>query len=248
MSKQPKQSQETKSNEPDKMTESSNTSPDGGEVSKRANFRIKVCGMTLPEQVNALDEMGVDFAGFIFYPRSPRYMRNKITPEKMKKIKGRIAKVGVFVNLPYDELMKTVEDYRLDMVQLHGDETPRFCEQVANYVSVIKAFRMSDNDPVEWFIRPYHEGSDMYMFDTLGAGYGGTGKKFDWNVLKNTNISKLFFLSGGIEPGDEEKLKAFAQEPAAKKLFAVDINSKFELRAGVKDIERVRKFVKILKG
>ncbi|HKB45972.1 MAG TPA: phosphoribosylanthranilate isomerase, partial [Chitinophagaceae bacterium] len=181
MSKQPKQSQETKSNEPDKMTESSNTSPDGGEVSKRANFRIKVCGMTLPEQVNALDEMGVDFAGFIFYPKSPRYMRNKITAEKMKKIKGRIAKVGVFVNLPYDELMKTVEDYRLDMVQLHGDETPRFCEQVANYVSVIKAFRMSDNDPVEWFIRPYHEGSDMYMFDTLGAGYGGTGKKFDWN-------------------------------------------------------------------
>ena len=175
-------------------------------------------------------------------------MRNKITPDKMKKIKGRIAKVGVFVNLPYDELMKTVEDYRLDMVQLHGDETPRFCEQVANYVSVIKAFRMSDNDPVEWYIRPYHEGSDMYMFDTLGSGYGGTGKKFDWNVLKNTNINKLFFLSGGIEPGDEEKLKAFAQEPAAKKLFAVDINSKFEVSAGVKDMERVKKFVQTLKG
>ena len=246
MSKQPEQSQETKSNENNKVTESSSSSSTN-EVSKRANFRIKVCGMTLPEQVNALDEMGVDFAGFIFYPKSPRYMRNKITPEKMKKIKGRIAKVGVFVNLPYDELMKTVEDYRLDMVQLHGDETPRFCEQVANYVSVIKAFRMSDNDPVEWFIRPYHEGSDMYMFDTLGSGYGGTGKKFDWNVLENTNINKLFFLSGGIEPGDEEKLKAFAQEPAAKKLFAVDINSKFEVSAGVKDMERVRKFVQTLK-
>jgi phosphoribosylanthranilate isomerase len=220
----------------------------GPPIGERGGLRIKVCGMTLPEQVNALDEMGVDFAGFIFYPRSPRYMRNKITPEKMKKIKGRIAKVGVFVNLPYDELMKTVEDYRLDMVQLHGDETPRFCEQVANYVSVIKAFRMSDNDPVEWFIRPYHEGSDMYMFDTLGAGYGGTGKKFDWNVLKNTNINKLFFLSGGIEPGDEEKIKIFTQEPAAKKLFAVDINSKFEVSAGVKDIEKVRRFVQGLKG
>ena len=246
MSKQPKQSQETKNNENNKVTESSSSSSTN-EVSKRANFRIKVCGMTLPEQVNALDEMGVDFAGFIFYPKSPRYMRNKLTPEKMKKIKGRIAKVGVFVNLPYDELMKTVEDYRLDMVQLHGDETPRFCEQVANYVSVIKAFRMSDNDPVEWFIRPYHEGSDMYMFDTLGSGYGGTGKKFDWNVLENTNINKLFFLSGGIEPGDEEKLKAFAQGPAAKNLFAVDINSKFEVSAGVKDMERVRKFVQTLK-
>jgi phosphoribosylanthranilate isomerase len=243
MSKQPKQSQET-SDENNNLSDSSVSPPAGGDGGgDRKPLRIKVCGMTLPEQVNALDEMGVDFAGFIFYPKSPRYMRNKITPEKMKKIKGRIAKVGVFVNLPYDELMKTVEDYRLDMVQLHGDETPRFCEQVANYVSVIKAFRLTDNDPVEWIIRPYHDGSDMYMFDTLGAGYGGTGKKFDWGVLKSTNISKLFFLSGGIEPGDEERLKAFAQEPAAKKLFAIDMNSKFEVSAGVKDIERVRKFV-----
>jgi phosphoribosylanthranilate isomerase len=106
-------------------------------------LRIKVCGMTLPEQVHALDEMGVDFAGFIFYPKSPRYVGHKISAEKMKKIKGRIAKVGVFVNMPYDELMQTVETYRLDMVQLHGDETARFCEQVGNYVTVIKAFRVS---------------------------------------------------------------------------------------------------------
>jgi phosphoribosylanthranilate isomerase len=211
-------------------------------------LRIKVCGMTLPEQVNALDEMGVDFAGFIFYPKSPRYMGAKISPEKMKKIKGSIAKVGVFVNLSYEELMKTVEDYRLDMVQLHGDENPRYCEQVANYVTVIKAFRMSDNDAIDWMIRPFYEGSDMYMFDTLGAGYGGTGKKFDWNLMKAANLDKLFFLSGGIEPGDEEKLKDFAKEDTVKKLFAIDINTKFELSAGVKDIERVKKFVMALKA
>jgi phosphoribosylanthranilate isomerase len=211
-------------------------------------FRIKVCGMTLPEQVNALDDMGVDFAGFIFYPKSPRYVGHKISPEKMKKIKGRIAKVGVFVNMPYEELMKTVETYRLDMVQLHGDETPRFCEQVANYVTVIKAFRVSENDPIDWMVRPYYEGSDMFMFDTLGAGYGGTGKKFDWQLLKERPVDKMFFLSGGIEPGDEEKLKAFAQEPAAKKLFAIDMNSKFEVSAGVKDIERVRKFITALRS
>jgi len=204
--------------------------------------------MTLPEQVNALDEMGVDLAGFIFYPKSPRYVANKISAEKMKKIGGRIAKVGVFVNMPYDDLMKTVENYRLDMVQLHGDETPFFCEKVANYVSVTKVFRMSDNDPIEWIIRPYHEHSDMFMFDTLGAGYGGTGKKFDWNVLKGVNVDKLFFLSGGIEPGDEEKLKEFAGEPAAKKLFAIDINSKFEISAGVKNMEKVKTMVKAIKG
>ena len=214
----------------------------------KADFRIKVCGMTLPEQVKALDEMGVDFAGFIFYHKSPRYMANKISPEKMRQIKGHIAKVGVFVNMPYDELMKTVEDYRLDMVQLHGDETPFFCEKVANYVTVIKAFRLSDNDPLEWITRPYHEGADMYMFDTMGAGYGGTGKKFNWNVLKDADIKKLFVLSGGIEPGDEENLKLFSQEVVAKKMFSIDINSRFEISAGVKDIEKVKRFVKNLKG
>jgi phosphoribosylanthranilate isomerase len=211
-------------------------------------MRIKVCGMTLPEQVTALDEMGVDFAGFIFYPKSPRFIGNKISPEKMKQIRGHIAKVGVFVNMPYDELMKTVEDYRLDMVQLHGDESPHYCEKVSNYVTIVKAFRLTDNDPIDWIVRPYHEGSDMYMFDTLGAGYGGTGRKFDWNVLKKASIEKLFFLSGGIEPGDEERLKEFMKEPVSKKLFSIDINSRFEIGAGVKDMEKVKLFVKTLKS
>jgi phosphoribosylanthranilate isomerase len=210
-------------------------------------MRIKVCGMTLPEQVNALDEMGVDFAGFIFYQKSPRYMVNKISPEKMKKIKGHIAKVGVFVNEPYEEMMRTVEEYRLDMVQLHGDETPFFCEKVANYVTVIKAFRLSDNDPIDWIVRPFHDSTDMYMFDTMGAGYGGTGKKFDWNVLKDASINKLFFLSGGIEPGDEENIKKFMEEPVAQKLFSIDINSKFEIAPGVKDMKKVRSLVDKLK-
>jgi phosphoribosylanthranilate isomerase len=208
--------------------------------------RIKVCGMTLPGQVNALDEMGVDLAGFIFYPGSPRYVGNKITAEAMRKIGGGIAKVGVFVNMPYEELMRTVETYRLDMVQLHGDEIPRYCEQVANYITVVKAFRMSDNDPIDWIVRPFHEAADMFMFDTLGAGYGGTGKKFDWNVLKTASINNLFFLSGGIQPGDEEELKLFAKEEAGRKLFAIDINGKFEVSAGVKDMERVKKFVEAL--
>lgn len=211
-------------------------------------MKIKVCGMTLPEQVNALDEMGVDLAGFIFYEKSPRFVKKKISPGVMKKTGGRIAKVGVFVNMGFDDLMKTVEEYRLDMVQLHGDESERFCEKVANYVSVIKAFRLSDNDPIEWMLRPYEEGCDMYMFDTLGAGYGGTGKKFDWTVLKGINIDKLFLLSGGIEPGDEEKIKTFAAQPEAGKLFAVDINSKFEVGAGVKNMEKVKEFAKKIKG
>jgi len=211
-------------------------------------MRVKVCGVTMPTQLEALDEMGVDLAGFIFYPKSPRYMVEKIPADYLRKFRAKIAKVGVFVNMPYEELMRTVEDYRLDMVQLHGDEIPRYCEQVANYITVIKAFRLSDNDPIDWMAKPYEEACDMYMFDTLGAGYGGTGKKFDWNVLKNSTIDKLFFLSGGIEPSDEKRLNLFVKEEIAKKIFAVDINSKFETSPGVKDLEKVREFVEKVKG
>jgi phosphoribosylanthranilate isomerase len=205
-------------------------------------MKIKVCGNTLPEQVNALDEMGVTFAGFIFYPKSPRYMEQKINADKMRQIKGRIVKVGVFVNPTYDELKRTVDEYRLDMVQLHGDETPKFCEKIADYISVIKAFRLSENDSLEWMTTPYLEVCDFFMFDTLGVGYGGTGKKFDWTLLEKSPPRKAYFLSGGIEPGDEEQLLKFAKTTAGEKLFAVDINSKFEVGPGVKDIKKLGKF------
>lgn len=205
-------------------------------------MKIKVCGNSLPEQVNALDELGVTFAGFIFYPKSPRYMAQKINAEKMKQIKGKIVKVGVFVNPTYEDLKRTVDEYRLDMVQLHGDETPKFCEKIADYISVIKAFRVSENDSLEWMTTPYLDICDFFMFDTLGAGYGGTGKKFDWSVLENAPPRKAYFLSGGIEPGDEDQLLKFSKTAAGEKLFAIDINSKFEISPGVKDIKKVGKF------
>lgn len=196
--------------------------------------------MTEIEQVKQLDAMGVDFAGFIFYPKSPRYVGKRLTGEQVKRARLRLGKVGVFVNASYDDVMRHVDDYGLDMVQLHGDETPRFCEQLANYISVVKVFRLSDNDPVDWLIRPYQDSCDMFLFDTEGAGYGGTGKKFNWDTLKPAEIEKLFFLSGGIEPGDTEKLGSFAREPVARKLFSIDINSKFEVSPGVKDLKKIK--------
>jgi len=174
--------------------------------------------------------MGVDLAGFIFYPKSPRYVVNKISVDYLRRFRGRIAKVGVFVNMPYEELMRTVEDYRLDMVQLHGDEIPRYCEQVGNYITVVKAFRLSENDPVEWMAKPYEDTCDMFMFDTETINFGGSGKKFNWQILKEVKIDKPFFLAGGISPEDADELKTFAQQPVAKDLFAIDINSKFEIR------------------
>ncbi|MHA4809839.1 phosphoribosylanthranilate isomerase [Flavitalea flava] len=210
-------------------------------------MRVKVCGMTELDQVKQLDAMGVDFAGFIFYPKSPRYVVRHLSGEQLKKAKIRLGKVGVFVNATYEEVMKQVDNYGLDMVQLHGDETPRFCEQLANYISVIKVFRLGEDDPIEWIIRPYQDSCDMFLFDTEGAGYGGTGKKFNWNVLKQSRIDKLFFLSGGIEPADVDKLKEFAKDPVARKMFSIDINSKFETSAGVKDLKKIRAMIDGLK-
>jgi phosphoribosylanthranilate isomerase len=205
-------------------------------------MRIKVCGMTQPDQLDQLAEANVNFAGFIFYPKSPRFALRQMTTSQIKK-ENRLNKVGVFVNTGVEEVLQMVDECRLHMVQLHGDETPKYCERMADYVSVIKAFRLSENDNIEWMIRPYMEACDMFMFDTMGSGYGGTGKKFDWNLLKETEIAKPFFLSGGIEPGDEEELRKFSTEPVAKSLFAVDINSRFEVSPGLKDMEKVSKFV-----
>jgi len=211
-------------------------------------MRIKVCGMTSAQQVQQLDEMGVEFAGFIFYPKSPRYVFKSMPANEIKRIKGKINKVGVFVNADADEVLRTVDQCGLYLVQLHGDETPRVCERIANYVSVIKAFRIAEDDHIEWKVRDYYDAVDMYMFDTEDAGYGGTGKKFNWELLKEQNIRKPFFLSGGITPDDAENLKTFQKESVAKDLFAIDINSKFEVMPGVKDLEKVKGFVEGLIG
>lgn len=209
-------------------------------------MRVKVCGMTLAEQMEQLGGMGVTFAGFIFYPKSPRYVFKHMTTTQIRK-ENNINKVGVFVNAGIEEVLHMVDECRLHMVQLHGDETPKYCEKIADYVSVVKAFRMSENDNVEWMIRPYMDVCDMFMFDTMGAGYGGTGKKFNWGQLKDATIGKPFFLSGGIEPGDEENLREFAREPIGKALFAIDINSRFEITPGVKDMNKVKEFVTKMK-
>ncbi len=211
-------------------------------------MRIKVCGMTKAEQVEQLNEMGIEFAGFIFYPRSPRYVHKSMSATEIKKIKGKINKVGVFVNTPVEEVLKTVDQCGLYVVQLHGDESPKFCERIADYITVVKAFRLTEDDNVLWRIKDYIDVVDMFLFDTEGAGYGGTGKKFNWDLLKGLNINKPFFLSGGIQPEDAENIKLFQQDAVAKDLFAIDINSKFEIVPGLKDMELVKQFVDKIKS
>lgn len=211
-------------------------------------MRIKVCGMTSSEQVLQLDEMGVEFAGFIFYPKSPRFVYKFMPKDELKKIKGKgINKVGVFVNATIEEVIRTVDDCGLYLVQLHGDETPKYCEQIANYVTVVKAFRLREEDNVLWKVKDYIDIADMFLFDTEGVSYGGTGKKFDWNLMRGLTIGKPFFLSGGIEEGDISKINDFSKEAVAKDLFSIDVNSKFEISPGIKDMGKLKKFIEVVK-
>lgn len=214
----------------------------GNISSPNLNIRVKVCGMTDLSQMETLGEIGVQFAGMIFYHKSPRFVLKTLNGEMVRKAKLKVYKVGVFVNASYEEIVNQVDNFGLDMVQLHGDETPRFCEQVSLYIQTIKAFRLSADDNIPWMIKNYKDCCDMYLFDTMGAGYGGTGKKFNWEVLNDLNIQKPFFLSGGIEPGDANAIREFSLQPVAKDLFAIDVNSGFEISPGVKDMEKVRAF------
>jgi len=151
--------------------------------------------------------------------------------------------------------MKQVEDFGLDMVQLHGHETAYECSRVANFVDVIKAFRFVETDHVSWMIKDFYDSADMFLFDTGVASkskdekiFGGTGRKFDWSLLKGVKVGKPFFLSGGIEPSDAALVKEFMKEPVAKDLFVVDINSRFETIPGVKDMNKVKQFIEELKS
>ena len=215
--------------------------------------------MTDLDQLHQLGEMGVEFAGFIFYSRSPRYvLRHGLAGQDIKKAKLKPYKVGVFVDAGYDEIMKQVDDFGLDMVQLHGHETPYECSKISDYIHVIKAFRFMENDHVPWMIKDFYADADMFLFDT-GVPvskteredktlYGGTGRKFNWNRLRGLDIGKPFFLSGGIEPSDTGLVKEFMKDPVAKDLFVVDINSRFELAPGIKDLDKVKQFIQELKS
>ena len=220
-------------------------------------MKIKVCGMTNIDQLHQLGELGVDFAGLIFYPESGRYVfAHGLTGADVKNAKIKPCKVGVFVNASYEEVMKRVDDFGLDMVQLHGHETPEDCSRISGHVDVVKAFRFSESDDVNRMIKDYYETAGMFLFDTgiktakenAGNLYGGTGRKFNWDKLKGMNIGKPFFLSGGIEPGDADIVKEFMKNPVAKDLSVVDINSRFETSPGIKDMKKVGQFVKELKS
>lgn len=214
-------------------------------VYKRKTMNIKICGITEMKQLQQLDGLDIDFAGLIFYPDSPRYVGDKLNKKEIKKADFDLKKVGVFVNPEMIDVLDAIDDYGLEVVQLHGDESPEMCEDLSNEVEVIKAFRITGNEDIDKLVAPYDAVCDYYLFDTGGLkeSFGGTGQQFDWNILSNAKIEKPFFLSGGIGVEDAAKVKAFKHPD----LFGVDINSKFESAPGVKDMKLILQFKQAMK-
>jgi len=205
-------------------------------------MKIKVCGITTLEQLQSLQDMEVDYAGMIFYEKSKRFAGDKLNCQ-LPEVKGlTIAKVGVFVNAEMEVVKRAIIDYNLTAIQLHGDETDEYCLDLMDKVKVIKVFRIADQQDIDALVLPFQEVCHYYLFDTDTAAYGGSGRQFDWNLLEQAAINKPFFLSGGIGPGDIEKIKAF-QHPY---FYGVDINSRFETEPGVKDMNQVTRFIKEL--
>jgi phosphoribosylanthranilate isomerase len=209
-------------------------------------MNIKVCGITQLKQLQELDEMGIEFVGLNFYSGSPRYTAGKISGEDVRDGDFDIRKVGVFVNEALNKIMKTAEEYGLDIVQLHGDETPEYCKRLSEEIEVIKTFKINDEINIETLVEKFDDACDYYLFDTGGQTetLGGSGKQFDWNILSNAKIEKPFFLAGGIGLQDVVKVKMFDHPD----LFAVDINSKFEIEPGVKDLDLVKMFAQVLRN
>lgn len=201
-------------------------------------MKLKVCGITQMEQLIQIDKLGINYAGLIFYDQSLRWIDKKLKAEVVKSLPLTLKKAGVFVNAEESYIMEQVEAYGLDVVQLHGDETPGFCNQISSYITVIKAFRITHTNEqnIDWMVKPYEEYCDFYLFDTNRKNaYGGTGEKFDWKVLNENKINKPFFLSGGIGLKDVEKLKTF-HHPY---FYCADLNSRVEIEAGIKDIAAI---------
>lgn len=208
-------------------------------------MNIKVCGITQLKQLQQLDGLNIEFAGLIFVKDSPRYVGDKLDKDAIKNADFDLKKVGVFKNPDMIDVLDAIDEYGLDVVQLHGDETPEMCEDLSSEVEVIKAFSIdADTKDIDALVADYDAVCDYYLFDTKADGEsGGTGKQFDWKVLSKAKIEKPFFLSGGISVDDTDKVKRFKHPD----YYGVDINSKFEKEPGVKDMAQVLLFKKGLK-
>ena len=207
------------------------------------NFLVKVCGMRDADNIREVEALGIDYMGFIFWPKSSRYVSEMpaYLPTKCKR-------VGVFVDASIGDVMTIAEQYQLDLIQLHGQESPSYITQLRPHlsllnskISIIKALNIATTADLA-NAKQYEGIVDYLLFDTKGKSVGGNGEKFDWSVLSAYTGNTPFLLSGGIGPDDAERVKAFNHP----KCIGIDLNSKFELSPALKDVNKLQEFIKEL--
>lgn len=207
----------------------------------RAGVGLKVCGMKYNTlEVAALQQ---DYLGFIFWEPSKRFFEGE-----MPQLPEGIKKVGVFVDTPIEEVLEKITKYDLRGVQLHGNESPDYCTQLKEnlkQVQVIKVFSIK-NDFDFSVLEAFEKVCDYYLFDTKGELPGGNGYVFNWEVLKEYPSTKPYFLSGGIGLEELDSIKEFLKRPESKYCHAIDVNSRFEIEPGLKNIEELKEFKKVL--
>ena len=196
-----------------------------------------------PQNIQDLGTVQPDFVGFIFYPKSPRYVGEEWDESIAKSIPSSIKKIGVFVNESVEKINLLASKYQLDGIQLHGSETPEICQTIKDKnLLVLKAFSVDESFDFE-LIKKYESFCDYFLFDTKTSQHGGSGVKFDWKKLYEYTSSIPFFLSGGIMEEDVNEIKSLN----IKGLYSVDINSKFEIEPALKDIKMVERFAQKLR-
>ncbi|MFW5755848.1 MAG: phosphoribosylanthranilate isomerase [Tangfeifania sp.] len=200
------------------------------------NLKIKVCGMKFTQNREEVEKLPVDFLGYIFYPKSKRFVGENTEPGLFNSAK---IKVAVFVDENAFEILGLTKNLGFEFIQLHGKENPKTCQLLRNQgLKVIKAFNLSEKFKFEK-LQEYETAVDYFLFDTKTDLPGGSGKKFNWEILKKYTGKVPFFLSGGISPDDAEEIKEL-EHPL---LFGIDLNSGFEDEPGVKNIEKLEKFI-----
>ena len=207
------------------------------------SLKIKVCGLLHPVNIEKVCALEPDFVGYIFYSGSKRFVGEKPDPAIFRIPTKKIGKVGVFVNEEISRLKQIFTLYQLDLVQLHGTESPRYCQDLMEAgIPVIKALKPASGQ-IGGSYEAYKD-CHYLLFDTPGKELGGTGRKFDWDLLRGESIPLPFLLSGGIGPEDAIAIREIGHEA----LFGVDVNSRFELSPGMKDIDLLDGFIKEIRA
>jgi len=203
-------------------------------------MKIKVCGLRDDENIKAITALAPDYMGFIFYERTPRYVKD-IPADVLASLPANIYKTAVFVDEDKEKIDQLITDHGFNAIQLHGNESPEFAHSFRDRVAVIKAFGLNSDFDFEQ-LNNYANKVDYFLFDTKTDLHGGSGKTFDWGILDNYKLNVPFFLSGGLSLDNLDEV-AQINHP---QFYGVDLNSKFETAPGLKDIEKLKKAFEML--